>query len=241
MAVTAYGYGPNVWTTAKPTGPVDMPQLAPAGTVAPKFKERNPLAGYAAKMVGELAYGAMAEKMAPQWIGYDEDLGKDVYRIQPGSEQFAPEGGWVAGDNGVFEYQLPRLTKEFEIKRMEDFESQFEADLLNPPKGLEDRGPIDASGNYFTPSIAQPEETTVEVADGLAPVTDFNWGGVDLKDPKLDVSLLPDEPGKRTGGTWTWVKDDAGTMVGDALGLKHAFKGTWIYVQPTEKESRFSS
>ena len=133
MSTESYGgYGIKSWGGATPIGPVEIPQLGGAPAVAPKFKPKNELAGYAAKMVGELAYGAMAEEMAPQHIGYNEILGKDVFRIQPGSQQFAGEGGWDAGPNGVFEYQVPGLLKKHDIAEMEkvvEFNKIFEPSI----------------------------------------------------------------------------------------------------------------
>jgi len=119
MATQQYGYGPSAWTTAKPTGPVDMPILSGASAVAPKFKPKNEYAGYAAKMVGELAYGAMAEKMAPQYSGFNELLGKDIYTRQPGSAQFAPEGGWIKPPNTLWASEVGELELAEHIKRRE--------------------------------------------------------------------------------------------------------------------------
>ena len=130
MATLAYGYGPNVWNTGTRTGPVDMPTISQPGGAAPQFKDPNPYAASAAKMVGEIAYGAMQEQMAPEYVGFNERLGKDVYRIKQGSAQFAPEGGWDANkpENSIFERDLERALAELRVKEQEqlvDFNTQL--------------------------------------------------------------------------------------------------------------------
>ena len=63
MATQQYGYGPNVWGTAKGAGVQQFAKLAQPGAVAPQFKE-NKYKALAAKAIGEMAYGAMMNSEA---------------------------------------------------------------------------------------------------------------------------------------------------------------------------------
>jgi len=202
MATQQFGYGPNVWAPAKGTGAVDISTLAQPGGAKPEFKPQNEYAALAAKMVGELAYGAMAEGMAPEYVGFDETLRKDIYRRKPGSAQFAPEGGWMLPNaDSAWESDVPMLLKKYEIMVTET-DQQFELDRFNPPEGLEDRGPIDIKGNYFSPSLTEAlipttiEQAPVEVQTG----TPVDW------DPKTSPQA-PDFKGLKNGimGTWSYI------------------------------------
>jgi len=163
MATQQYGYGPNVWASAKPTGPVDMPTLSQPGGAAPQFKKQNPLATSAAKMVGEIAYGAMQQNAAPKYAGIDEKTQRPVFEWQPNSDQYEPEGGWTLPQGGIDSRNLPIIHKELDIANVKN-ESMFENNRLMSDielaaadpngVGLASRG-IDMEG-------FKPEETVEE-------------------------------------------------------------------------------
>jgi len=130
MATQQYGYGINAWGGATPLGAVKIPTLNQPGGAAPQFKKQNPFAASAAKMVGEMAYGAMQEQMAPEYVGFNERLGKDVFRIKEGSSQFAPENGWgsTMGENGILERDLKSALADLRVQEQEklvDFNTQL--------------------------------------------------------------------------------------------------------------------
>ncbi len=167
MATQQYGYGPNVWASAKGTGAVDMPTLSQPGGAAPQFKKQNPLATSAAKMVGEIAYGAMQQNAAPKYAGIDEKTQRPVFEWQPNSDQYEPEGGWTLPQGGIDSRNLPIIHKELDIANVKN-ESMFENNRLmsdielaaaDPDGiGLASRG-IDMAG--FEPTIV-PDETNTE-------------------------------------------------------------------------------
>lgn len=161
----------DVWNPAKGTGAVDMPILSQPGGASPQFKDPNPLAAQAAKMVGEIAYNAMAEGAAPKHVGYDDLLQKDIYEWQPNSAQYEPEGGWMLPPASVRKRDLEIARKEHQIAS-NIVGSQFEADRLTSDEvlsaragddsfGLASRGLVDAEGNFFKPSIVDPVKKVV--------------------------------------------------------------------------------
>jgi len=183
MATQQFGYGPNVWAPAKGVGAVEMPILSAAPAVAPKFKPKNEYAGYAAKMIGELAYGAMAEGMAPQYSGFNELLQKDVYTRQPGSAQFAGPDGWIKPENSLWASEVEELELAEHIKRREaaaefsekplgDFtpqpltfaESKKQQEIAALPRPLTSAQAVEFEG--FDPSLV-PDVPTVPVIQEL--------------------------------------------------------------------------
>ena len=64
MATQQYGYGPNVWATAKPLGAQQYARLQQPGGATPTFKAENKYKALAAKAIGEMAYGAMMNQEA---------------------------------------------------------------------------------------------------------------------------------------------------------------------------------
>ena len=64
MATQQYGYGPNVWATAKPLGAQQFARLQQPGGATPTFKAENKYKALAAKAIGEMAYGAMMNQEA---------------------------------------------------------------------------------------------------------------------------------------------------------------------------------
>ena len=56
MATQQFGYGPNVWGSAKGIGAIDIPKLQQPGAVAPDFKPENPYKALAAKAIGDMLF-----------------------------------------------------------------------------------------------------------------------------------------------------------------------------------------
>jgi len=182
MATQQYGYGPNVWAPATPTGPVDMPTLSQPGGAAPQFKPKSPFAAAAAKMVGEMAYGAMQEKAAPKYMGIDPITQKPIYEIQPNSSQFEPETGWTfpKNEDGIETHILKRnlavAHKEFEIAQAKN-ENLFENRRLMSNDALE----------------AQAKSAATNAAPNSAL---SKYEGIGLADRGIDMGgfEVPDEP-----------------------------------------------
>jgi hypothetical protein len=220
MATQQFGYGPNVWAPAKGTGAIEIPQLAQPGGAKPEFKPQNEYAALAAKMVGELAYGAMAEEMAPEYVGYNEVLGKHVYRIKPGSAQFAPEGGWMLPDSdSIWERDLGRLLKQHEISEQEkivaeqaDMRAESEAENVRKMELEAYGGP---RNEYYDALAAGESPFSSSLTEALEPTTvpAYDWSQHDLTDINLDTSGLPmpelthDGKAALEGGKWVWKQD----------------------------------
>lgn len=106
MATQQYGYGPNVWAPAKGTGVQKFATLAQPGAVAPQFKAENKYKAFAAKAIGEMAYGAIQNQQAKkneairmQKLDRDNNKQFEYERMNP---KVDPEGvSPGTGDRGI--------------------------------------------------------------------------------------------------------------------------------------------
>ena len=162
MATQQYGYGRTAWDSIADQLVVEIPTLNQPGGAAAQFKAKNPLAAAAAKMVGEMAYGAQQEKAAPKFIGRDDELQKDIYEWQPNSEKFAPEGGWQLPPGSVKKSNLAIERKERQIAEAK-LKSQFESES---DTFFGERGIIGSDGNFVE---APSDETRAAFLASIVP------------------------------------------------------------------------
>ena len=105
---------------------------------APIDNTPNPYAAMAGEMVGELAYNAGAEYMAPEGE-WNEELGKWVYTKKPYSSIF---GDYTIPEDSVWSTQVPVLQKQAELaaakeakqgkERLKEFNSMFNPSIVRP-------------------------------------------------------------------------------------------------------------
>ena len=224
-------YTQDVWSPAAGTGAVEMPIISQPGGAKPEFKPANPYAAMAAEMVGEMAYNAAAEAAAPKGE-WNEALGKWVYTKQPGGSMF--NYGDDLPEDSIWNWQVPALMKEIEIKELQEKEAEKNAFINKSARDNEffmEReaydGPRGSDWSFGSSIVDIPKEkakattTVATLPDGTvsANAPDNTIGGASYKEtingivgtwtysPELNVGGIKRFVPDPAKGNWGWKPD----------------------------------